>query len=143
MNFRRVFIDANVILDLFDPDRPNSDYSVTVIDCLLEEKSELFTSCDLITTVYYVLSKINRDKALKSIEATAEIFSLISFSNDEIFEAIGLIRKNKNFRDLEDTVQCVLAKKENCDLILTNDRRFFSPDIKIATTKEFVENLSL
>ena len=143
MNFGRVFVDANVILDLFDPDRSNSDYSVTVIDYLLEKKSELFASYDLITTIYYVLSKIDRDKALKSIEATAEIFSLIPFSNDEIFEAIGLIRKDKKFKDLEDTVQYVLAKKENCDLILVNDRGFFSPDIKIATTKEFVENLSL
>ena len=48
MNFRKVFVDANVILDLFKLDRPNSDYSITVIDWLSERKSELFTSCDLV-----------------------------------------------------------------------------------------------
>ena len=143
MNFRKVFVDANVILDLFKLDRPNSDYSITVIDWLSERKSELFTSCDLITTVYYVLSKIDKDKALKSIEVATEIFNLIPFSNDEILEATILMRKNRNFKDLEDTIQYVLAKKENCDLILTNDQEFFSPDIKILTTKEFMENLSL
>jgi len=143
VNFRKVFVDANVILDLFKLDRPNSDYSITVIDWLSERKSELFTSCDLITTVYYVLSKIDKDKALKSIEVATEIFNLIPFSNDEILEATILMRKNRNFKDLEDTIQYVLAKKENCDLILTNDQEFFSPDIKILTTKEFMENLSL
>ncbi len=78
MKFRKVFVDANVILDLFIPDRPFSEYSILVIDRLIEKKTELFTSCDLITTVYYVLTKAGKDKALKSIEVANEIFNLIS-----------------------------------------------------------------
>ena len=47
------------------------------MDRLIEKKTELFTSCDLITTVYYVLTKADKDKALKSIEVANEIFNLI------------------------------------------------------------------
>ena len=43
----------------------------------------------------------------------------------------------KKFKDLEDTLQYVLAKEMDCDLILTNDRDFYSPDIKIKSTIEW------
>jgi len=33
-NFNRVFVDANVIIDLFIPDRPFSEHSIIVIDCI-------------------------------------------------------------------------------------------------------------
>jgi predicted nucleic acid-binding protein len=46
---------------------------------------------------------------------------------------------DKNFKDLEDTIQYVLAKENNCDLILTNDKGFYSPDIEKLTSKEFVK----
>ena len=141
MKFRKVFVDANVILDLFIPDRSFSEYSILAIDRLIEKKTELFTSCDLITTVYYVLTKADKDKALKSIEVANEIFKLIPFSNDEIIEAINLMKNNVNFKDLEDTVQYVLAKREDCDLILTNDQQFYSPDIPLLTTKSLVQDL--
>jgi predicted nucleic acid-binding protein len=132
-------VDANVIIDLFIPDRPFSEHSIIVIDWLSDIGSKLFTSCDLITTVYYVLSKSDREKALDSIEDAITLFKLIPFSNEEVIEAVNLMRNNNNFKDLEDTIQYVLAKKENCDLILTNDKKFFSPDIETLTTKDFYE----
>jgi len=91
----------------------------------------------LITTIYYSLAKINKGKALKSIEVATEIFNLIPFSNDEVCEATNLMRSDRRFKDLEDTIQYVLAKREDCKLILTNDGKFFSPDIKISTTEDF------
>ena len=136
-NFNRVFVDANVIIDLFIPDRPFSEHSIIVIDWLSDIGSKLFTSCDLITTIYYSLAKIDKGKALKSIEVATEIFNLIPFSNDEVCEATNLMRSDKRFKDLEDTIQYILAKREDCKLILTNDGKFFSPDIKISTTEDF------
>jgi len=51
------------------------------------------------------------------------------------------MEKDKNFKDLEDTLQYVLAKENECDLILSNDNNFYSPDIKIINTKEFSEKI--
>ena len=62
MNFRRVAVDTNVILDPFIPDRSTSDYSVAVMDRVSENGSKLLISCDLITTAYYFLAKITRVK---------------------------------------------------------------------------------
>ena len=51
------------------------------------------------------------------------------------------MEKDKNFKDLEDTLQYVLAKENECDLILSNDNSFYSPDIKIISTKEFLDKI--
>ena len=64
---------------------------------------------------------------------------VISFSNEEVEMAVELMRNNPKFGDLEDTLQYVLAKKEGCDLILSNDKGFYSPDIEVLTTKQYLE----
>ncbi len=140
MNIKKVFVDVNVIIDTFDESRKEHNTSTKAIEYLLSKgEIELYTSCDLITTVYYVLKKKSGKESIYDIESALDIYNLIPFSNYEIKEAINLMQKNKNFKDLEDTLQYVLAKKEGCDLILSNDKEFYSPDIQIFTTLQFVE----
>lgn len=126
----KVFIDANVIIDLFDSAREHHKTSGEAIKLLIEQGTELYTTCDLITTVYYVLAKRNRKKALEAIEKSMGIFKLIDFSNSEVLEAVKLV-KEKEFKDLEDTLQYLLAKKAGCTFILTRDTGFVSPDLKV------------
>lgn len=140
MNYKKVFLDGNVILDYFMKDRPFSKYSEKAIDLLVENNVALVTSCDLITTVYYVLSKQNKKEALENIYDALSLVYVIPFSNEEVKKAINLMREDKNFKDLEDTLQYVLAKESSCDLILSNDEKFYSPDIKIINTKDFIES---
>jgi predicted nucleic acid-binding protein len=139
MKFKKVFIDGNVIIDIFDETRETHRASVEAIRFLLLRKFELLTSSDLITTIYYILAKIDRKKALRDIKKVIEIFDIIPFSKEEVKKAIALMEKDRNFKDLEDTIQYVLAKKADCDLILSNDKGFYSPDITILTAKQFLE----
>jgi len=139
----KVFVDGNIIIDLFDSERENHRASTKAIRKLLSEGSCLLTSSDLITTVYYVLSKISRKKALKDIEKVANIFSIIPFGREEVVEAIEIMKRDKNFKDLEDTLQYVLARKEDCELILSNDGAFYSPDLRVMSTREFCKAFEL
>ncbi len=139
MRFRKVFVDGNVIIDLFDRERKNHRNSTYAIKKLLSEGSYLLTSSDLITTVYYVLSRIDRKKALRDIEKMISIFGVIPFGREEVAEAIVIMKKDKNFKDLEDTLQYVLARKEDCDLILSNDRSFYSLDVQVLSSEKFCE----
>ena len=135
----KVFLDANILLDLSSKERKFSDYSIKTVKYLLSKGVNLYTSSDIITTVYYVLVKHTKDKKL-SLEVIKEInnyVTLIEFSNREVKEAIELMEKDKNFKDLEDTLQYVLARKEGCQLILSNDENFYSPDIEVLNTREF------
>ena len=139
MNFKKVFVDGNVIIDIFEENRPYHEYSVRAIRMLISNNTNLLTSSDLITTVYYVLSKVDKEKALTDIKQIMNIFSLIPFGKEEVKESIELMEKDQNFKDLEDTLQYVLAKKEGCELILSNDKNLYSPDIDVLTTKAFCE----
>ncbi|GAB6071751.1 type II toxin-antitoxin system VapC family toxin [Venenivibrio stagnispumantis] len=141
MSHKKVFIDANVILDLFLDNRPYSEYSKEAFFYLQKNNVKLLTSCDLITTVYYVLRKYDKEKALENLSYALELLYLIPFSNDETKKAIELMQKDKNFKDLEDTLQYVLARENKCDLILSNDDNFYSPDIKKIHTKDFAEKI--
>ena len=61
----KVFIDANVIIDLFEKSRPFHIYSVNAIKKLiLDESIELFISTDMVSNIFYIL-KIDINIALK------------------------------------------------------------------------------
>jgi len=133
----RVFLDANIILDTFSDNRINHKYSKFLYEYLLINKFSLFTSCDLITTIYYIDSKFNKKQALLNIQAINKTLKVIEFSNKEIEECCSLMLEDDDYEDLEDTIQYIMAKKEKCDLIISNDKNFISKNIKLLTSEEF------
>ena len=141
MKYKRVFLDANIILDIFDENRPFYRYSSLAVSILIENNIEIFTSCDIITTLYYILSKKSKSFALESIESVNNLCIVVEFANSEIAKSCKLMKKN-NFIDLEDTIQYIMAKKANCDLILSNDKSFVSKDIELLSSKEFISKVN-
>ena len=133
----KVFIDANIFIDIFNVDRPLHRYSLEAYKYLIKNECLIYTSCDLITTVYYVDSKRDKNRALLNIQNLIKTLNVVDFSNKEIEEVCKLMLKDKNYHDLEDTLQYVLAKKQNCDLIISNDEKFVSNDIQLITSKKF------
>ncbi len=139
--YKSVFLDTNVIADLYDDRRPFSKNSIEAMEILFaDENVEIYTSCDIITTLYYILSKIGKEKALGIIEEVNEWCSVIEFANKEIQECCILMKENIQYKDLEDTIQYVMAKKMECDLILSNDKGFVSEDITLMSTEEFLSH---
>lgn len=134
----KAFIDANIILDRYDVQRPFHSYSIKTLEYLITN-AELFTSCDLITTIYYVNSKIDNKLALFNIQAINKMIKVIEFSNNEIEETCSLMLEDSDYKDLEDTLQYIMAKKSQCNLIVSNDTNFVSKDIEIMSSKEFCE----
>ncbi len=142
VNYKRVFLDANIILDMYDEKRPFHVESSEAISMLLQQKDvDIFTSCDIITTLYYVLSKKGKMDALNSILDINELCTVIEFGNREIEESCRLLKSNKNFTDLEDTIQYIMAKKASCDLILSNDKGFVSDGVDLMSSGEFLEKI--
>lgn len=141
--YKRVFIDANVLIDTNDKSRTSSEESLKIIYFLIENRVTIYTSCDLITTIYYILAKSNKENALESIEQVITFTKIIDFSNKELEETCKLMRADKNYEDLEDTLQYILAKKEKCELILSNDKGFYSSDIEVMSSKEFYTKLTM
>jgi len=91
----------------------------------------------LITTIYYIDSKEDTHQALLHIQDINTTLKVIEFSNKEITETCNLMLQDKDYQDLEDTIQYIMAKKEKCDLIISNDKNFISKDIRLMSSEEF------
>ena len=134
----RVLLDANILIDKFDSARIFHKFSDKSFEYMLLSGSiDVFTSCDIITTLYYIGSKKDKKQILHDIRAVNKTLEVIKFSNKEIEETCELMINDNNYKDLEDTIQYIMAKKENCDLIISNDKNFISKDIKLLTSEEF------
>lgn len=136
----KVFLDANILLDIYNDKRVMHHFSVKLYSWLLTNKMQLYTSCDLITTIYYLHSKIDKQQALLNIGYLNKILKVIEFSNKEIEETCDLMIEDSDYKDLEDTIQYIMAKKYECDLIISNDKKFTCKDMNLLTSEEFCKN---
>ena len=140
--YNTIFLDANVLADIYDEQRPHCIHSRKTIKHLLAQESvELYTSCDIITTLYYINARIDKQKALDHIIEINRWCKIIEFGNTEVSQSCQLMKKNPKFTDLEDTIQYVMAKKVEADLIFSNDTAFVSEEIELMSTAGFCETL--
>ncbi len=136
---KKIFLDANILIDISDDSRPSSQESATLFRYLIQnsQKFKLYTSCDLITTIYYLLKKpLGKKKSLEQLKIMNRVIKVIEFGNAEVDEAIYLMEKDEKFIDLEDTIQFVMARKKHCDYIITNDKNFYSYEVPLLTSSE-------
>ena len=139
----RVYLDANILLDFSNPERKYHTHAISLITYCLKRNISLFTSCDIITTLYYIDSKKGKGSALNNIDKINQFVTIIDFSNTEVEQTCNLMAQNSDFKDLEDTIQYILAKKVSCDCIVSNDQNFLSPDILLLSSEQFCERLGL
>lgn len=142
----KIFLDANILIDITFESRPFSKESSELYAYLVKnsDKYRLYTSCDLLTTVYYILRKqFDKKSVLEKIKIINKVINVIEFGNKEIDEAIYLMEKNENFSDLEDTIQYVMARKERCDYIISNDKGFFSHDVPLLSSSRALDVICL
>lgn len=133
---RRIFVDANVINDIFDANRPFHEASFACLQACLQQNISLVTSCDLVTTIYYSTTKTQgRETALQALAHIQSIFEIAPFANRELDAAVQLMQADKDDNDLEDTIQYILAKNNGCELILSNDAKFVAKDLRVMNSQ--------
>lgn len=138
---KKIFLDANILVDFIDDQREHHLLAKSIILNGLHAGDEIFTSCDIVTTLYYLSAKTDKNRALNEIVKINSFCKVIEFTNNEVSQTCTLMLEDQKFKDLEDTIQYVLAKKYGCDVIITNDKNFHSPDVALCTSKAFLEAL--
>jgi len=141
--YKNIFLDGNILFDYADKNRKFHDASTKCIEYCLKQNLDLYTSCDLITTIYYVVSRQNKIKALDEVQRINNFCHVIEFSNIEINQTCNLMLQDLDYKDLEDTIQYLLAKKRQCDLIVSNDKNFISKDIQLISSSNFCHQFDL
>jgi len=126
----KVFLDANIILDLIDQDR-SAPQSKDKIAQFIKNGDDLYTSCDIFTTVYYVASKkLTSQEIILELEKILTFVEIVPIDTVIIDKAIAIVKTNQK-HDLEDVLQYVCAKSANCNLIVTNDKGFYRGEIDV------------
>ena len=130
MTIKRVFFDANIILDMIDSDRGNIDTVRKLVYNALVKELTLFTSCDILSNIYYVArKKLDKETLVKEMLNILEIFEIVAI--DKTLAKKALLENQMNHAlDFEDLLQRQCAEVTQCDLIVTNDKKFVKGKVK-------------
>ncbi len=141
MTIKKIFFDANVFNDIFDENRKRHKVSKSSLVYALEHDIAVCTSCDIVTNIYYVTSKYtSKAKALEALSLLKEAVEIIPFAEKELSVTIELMQNDADYTDMEDTIQYILALQENCDIIITNDKKFVSKKVVCMSADEFCKH---
>lgn len=139
----RVFLDTNILFDIADISRPNSE-CVKKLFVIAEEKDlSFFISALSINNIIYVLQnrfKMNTAHLKNKMKSLFQIIEVVPFDMEIIIDAMRM-----EFDDIEDSFQFVSALKCKSDYLVTEDKNFLSKKlsndrIKILCTKEILNN---
>jgi predicted nucleic acid-binding protein len=133
-----IFLDANVILDFLDSLRPRHTIAKNLFLVIQKQDIKIMISEDMLTNIFYIYK--DKVKALQFFQIIQYKWIISSFGNNVINQALNLsIQYNL---DLEDILQCLCAKNNNCDVFITSDTNFHNCGIKIQTPQDFINENS-
>ena len=134
MGFKKVFLDTNVVLDMLDSSRQDRDDAKALWKKLISDKCSIVISEDMLSTIFYIHK--DKRKTLEFFKIVYKRWIVSVFGKDVIKNAIELSLEEN--LDLEDVLQCLCAKENGCDVLITNDKNFYDCGIKIVTIKEYL-----
>ena len=131
----KLFLDANVVLDLILKRQPFFDNIAKIITVAENKNYKLLISSVTFVNVNYIACKFaDKKNVLESLKMLRIVFDVLSVSETEIDKALY-----SKFNDFEDAVQHYCALKNNCNYIITRDLKDFkNSEIPVMTPTEFL-----
>lgn len=122
----KIFFDANILLDILLPHRPNHAKALLAYTRICEEYEILATSENILTTIEYIASKNGTKCEIiwRFFNGLKKNFELYGFA-DILSESLLIYKEscqNQKKIDFEDLLQLQCAIKNGCDLFITEDK---------------------
>ncbi len=122
----KIFLDANILLDILIPDRPNHQQALQAYTKICDRYDILSTSENILTTIEYIASrnKISCIVVYQFFQKLTTTFELYHFTDilKESLEIYNQKCKQQEKIDFEDLLQLKCAIKNSCDAFLTEDK---------------------
>lgn len=134
MDSEKLFIDSDILLDLFFDRRPYSQYATKLFDIDLRENFSLYTSTLVTANLYYIIAK-QRDKnyANECLSILLKYIQVLPLEVDAVEYGLTNI-----FDDFEDAIQYHIAKKNHCAKILSRNLQDYKhSSIPVITAEHF------
>ncbi len=132
----RVFIDTDVVIDLFLNREPHHTEALRLFTKLKRSRIDICTSPVVLANTYYFLAKI-RDKrySLEKIRRLRKLLSILPIDQETIDSAI-----EAPFKDFEDGIQYYCAARNGAKTIVTrNTKDFPRAEVAIANPGEYLK----
>jgi predicted nucleic acid-binding protein len=131
----RIFIDADVIIDVLLSRQDHYEDSSNVLRICEEHKSAL--APHTISNIFFITRKDYTAKERKSmLLKILEYIDIIPTGKYQVVQAL----KNDDIDDFEDALQLECAREFNADFIVSRDvDGFKNADIEVITPREFVK----
>lgn len=140
----KIFLDANICLDLLDTTRTTSEDTVLwYMQNKDDTKKEFYFSGDFITTFYYILTqkkKANPHDVIHAIDMLCDEVTPIYLAHSDFILAKKSFLHDTIFDDFEDLIILQSALRSECSIFLTNDKKLLTlqtfENLKLLPTKQ-------
>ena len=136
MDFKHIFLDTNILVDIVANRFPFSKNAISIFDYCQRRKITMYSSSHSIATMHYIAKRMVDEKELRSI--IADLLDTISII--AVTESILKKSLKSSHKDFEDAIQITAAQSINTmDCIVTRDLKDFkNSEIKVFTPDEFL-----
>lgn len=133
---KTVFLDTNIVLDIVNPQREGNKQAIELWNVLIIKKYTIIVSEDMLSTLFY----INKDKrqTLEFFKLIQKRWQIVPFGKNVVAKAVDLSLEKD--LDLEDVLQCLCAKENGCEVLITNDKKFYGCGIGVENCGEFLDS---
>lgn len=131
----RIFLDANVVLDVLADRAPFADDSARVLARVETGAATGLVAAHTVTTLFCLLDRrLGRPEARAAIRTLLRLLEVVPVDEDRLLQALDL-----SLGDFEDAVQAACAEKAEADVLITrNARDFEGANLEIASPSEFL-----
>lgn len=131
----KVFIDTDIVLDLFLDREPHLANARKIFQLAHNEKIKLYSSVTTYTNCYYILRKLVSNAQAKEKLVFLEKWVTVLDSKQEVIKQALFSR----FSDFEDAVQHFTALTHKMDVLLTrNLKDYKNAVIPVQSSSEFL-----
>jgi len=134
---RKIYLDTNVIISLFDKTRTDYAMSQSLLQYAIINEIALVISEDMLSTIFYIVK--DKKSVLEFFKLIINDWHIVPFGKEVIEAALDIALHNAC--DLEDVMQCLCAKANGCDTLITNDKEFYRCDIACLSADEFMQSI--
>jgi len=137
---RSVFLDTDVILDLFILREPHHSEALRLFSQLRRTKTKCYTSPVVVANIYYLLVKIRNNRyALDRIRKLRNLLAIATLNEAIIDAAIASPHK-----DFEDSIQYHCALKNDIKVLITRNTQDYPKDqLTIAKPRDYTDIVTM
>lgn len=138
---KKIFLDANIIIDLVNYGNKRHAESLLLFSELTKQQAKMYVSPTSFAITYYFLGKAIKNPA-KSNKVVIELFSHFIFTreDDVIMEKV----LQSSFNDLEDALQYFSAIDAGAGIIISyNQHDFINPAIPVYHPLQYISEFIL